>query len=477
MLERDLRAVILRLHREGHGARRIARGLGLSRNAVRGVIRSGEVEVPALERPDPLGAHLPRVRELYADCKGNLVRVHELLAERDGLVVPYSTLTAFCRRHEVGAKPKTPAGRYHFEPGEEMQHDTSPHSVKVGERTRTLQCASLVLCYSRMLYAQTYSRWTRFECRSFLSEAIEYFGGAASKCMLDNSSVVVAHGRGADMTPAAQMLAFAKRFDFVFVAHEPGDKNRSARVERNFDFIENNFYPGRHFADEVDLNRQMRQWCDRVNGGPRRQRAGPQFVPRELFQIERPRLSALPLHVPEVYDLHRRRVDVEGFVCLHTNRYSVPVELIGRSLEVRETVQQVRIFDGHRLVAEHQRLEPGRYKRATLREHFGQRRRRREPPPPTDDEKTLRAAAPELAALIDRLRARDGGRAVRAVRQLHRMYLDYPTDVLVDAVGEALRFGLIHLGRIERMTLARIRGDFFRLDVEPGDDEEEKRDG
>jgi hypothetical protein len=70
-------------------------------------------------------------------------------------------------------------------------------------------------------------------------------------------------------------------------------------------------------------------------------------------------LKPLPLHIPEVYELHRRRVDVEGYVCLHTNRYSVPTALIGRELEVRETHQLIRIFDGHRLIIEHPSREPG----------------------------------------------------------------------------------------------------------------------
>lgn len=35
MLDLETRTAILRLHREGHGSRRIARALGVSRNAVR----------------------------------------------------------------------------------------------------------------------------------------------------------------------------------------------------------------------------------------------------------------------------------------------------------------------------------------------------------------------------------------------------------------------------------------------------------
>ena len=77
-----------------------------------------------------------------------------------------------------------------------MQHDTSPHKVEVGERKRLLQCASLWLCYSRMLFAQCYPTFNRFYCKVFLTEAFKEFGGAADRCMVDNTSVVIASGTG-----------------------------------------------------------------------------------------------------------------------------------------------------------------------------------------------------------------------------------------------------------------------------------------
>ncbi len=43
---------------------------------------------------------------------------------------------------------------------------------------------------------------------------------------------------------------------------------------------------------------------------------------------------------------------------------------------------------------------------------------------------------------------------------------------LVEAVRDALRYGLVDLARIERMTLRRVRGDFFRLPV-PDDEEDD----
>lgn len=451
----------------GHGIRTIAKALGLSRNAVRDVVRSGAHEVPALERDGQLTDSLDLVRTLHEQCQGNLVRVMEKLSDSD-IVVGYSTLTAFCRRHEIGHKPKQAVGRYHFAPGEEMQHDTSPHTVMVGGKKRPLQCASLVQCYSTTLYAHVYPRFSRLECRAFLSDALQYFGGAAQRCMVDNTSVIIAHGTGKDAQPADSMRVLAERFGFYFEAHAVGDADRSAHVERRFHYIEHNFYPGRTFADLADLNAQLRAWCDAVNAKPRRRLPRPAI---ELLAAERSALRPLPLHVPEIYEPHRRRVGVEGYISLHTNRYPVPDVLIGRHLDVHETVDQVRILDGHKLIAQYTKYEYGKAKRAPVPKGLHRHGLRKHVRPPSHEEQVLRANGSVFERLIDALRNRDGGRALKAVRRLYRMYLDYPTDVLVKALHDVEDFGLIDLSRIEKVVLRRLAGDFFRL---PIDDDKEK---
>ena len=67
--------------------------------------------------------------------------------------------------------------------------------------------------------------------------------------MIDNTHVVVLRGSGKQMEPVPEMAAFAERFGFRFVAHEIGDANRSARVERPFHFIENNFLAGQNVRE------------------------------------------------------------------------------------------------------------------------------------------------------------------------------------------------------------------------------------
>ncbi len=468
MLDEETRITILRLHKAGHGIRAVARMVSHSRNAVRDVIRSGEHTVPDLERAQLLDGHLELVRELHVACKGNLVRVAEELQSRK-IDVAYSTVTAFCRKHGIGQKSKKRAGKYFFEPGEEMQHDTSPHDVVIGGRKRRIQCASLVLCYSRRTFFQCYPRFRRFECRIFLTEALKYNGGSAAGCMTDNTSVVLARGSGADAVPAPQMVAFSKHFGFEFVAHEPGDKDRSARVERPFHWIENNFYAGRTFASLEDLNAQALEWCDRANEKPKRNVG----VPNELFAVEASALTPLPAHVPDPYQMHHRKGDAEGYAHLDTNRYSLPEEFIGRKVTLHEYIDRVCVYDGPRKVCEHPRIEPLLGKRNTLpeHEHPGSKADRRKRPLPFEGD--LRAASPAIAELVAALKTYHGGRAARPLRHLHQLFIDYPTDALDDAVQTALEYGLLDLHRIENMVLERIARDFFRLPIKPQDEDDD----
>jgi len=248
MLSQAQRITILELHTKGVGKREIARVLGISRPTVRKVLRSKATEVPELRRPEKAEPYRDRILELFSNCKGNLVRVHEELVA-SGAEVSYPALTAFCRRHGIGQAPVVAAGRYDFQPGEDAQHDTSPHEVELGGKKRKVQTASAVLCYSRMLFFQFYPTFQRFDCKVFLTEALRYFSGAPTRIMIDNTHVVVLHGTGRDMVPVPEMAAFAERFGFQFVAHAIGNANRSARVERPFWFIETNFLAGRTFSD------------------------------------------------------------------------------------------------------------------------------------------------------------------------------------------------------------------------------------
>jgi transposase len=456
MLDQATRGAILRLRKEGHGTRAIARALGISRGAVIAVQRLGSDAVPHIERVERAEAHRDDILRLYASCKQNLVRVHEELRGL-GAELSYQALTAFCRRHGIGHEPPKPAGQYVFAPGQEMQHDTSPHEAEIGGHRRSFHTASLALCFSRMLFFQCYPHFRRFECKVFLTDAVTYFDGACATCMIDNTHVVVLSGNGRTMVPVPEMEVFGERFGFRFRAHEIGDANRSARVENPFNYIDNNFLAGRRFADWADLNAQARAWCDKVNATAKR---SLHASPRELFVAEHAAMSRLPVFVPEVYELHHRVVDTEGYVNVRRNRYSVPYPLIGRDVEARETKDRIDVYDGPRRVASHQRVIESLDARVTAAEHRPPRGEGflvRQVP---TEEKRLFERVPESVAYVALLRKRGRG-TLRDLRWLLRMVDEYPRTPLIAALLEATQYGMSDLERLERMVLRRIARDFY----------------
>jgi transposase len=456
MLERRTRATVLQLKEKGLGTRAIARTLSLSRGAVKRVIAQGSEEPVPVRRPSSMTDRLPEILELKERCRGNLVRVHEELSA-SGAKVSYPALTAFVR--SVAPPTKIPAGRYHFAPGKEIQHDTSPHDAVLGEKKWRLQTASAVLCHSRMLFFQCYVRFTRFEAKVFLTEALRFFGGVTERIMVDNTSVIRGHGTGAAMEPAPEMAAFSERFGFVFVAHEVNDVNRSARVERPFSFIEGNFLCGRTFTDLRQLNREALSWCQKVNASHKRHLHAS---PRELFVQEQIHLRPLPVYVPEPERIEMRTVDVEGFVCVDTNRYSVSADWIHRQVQVRVTAERVEIDQGRKTIV-HERVLLPTGQRAQLAEHRRPYGEKAHLARQLSEERELVALLPGIASYLSALK-KSGHKAPQLLlRRLLRMTREYPHEALLPALEDAVRYGLYDLDRLERMVLKRIQTEYFRL--------------
>jgi hypothetical protein len=473
MLDQSIRTTILALRDAGHGARAIARTLGISRGAVKAVLADGRATPPPIARPEKAEAFRDEILSQYERCKGNLVRVHEELAAQ-GATLSYPALTAFCRRHGIGHEPARPAGRYHFEPGQEMQHDTSPHLAHIGGAERRVQTASLAFCYSRLLFFQLYPTFNRFLCKVFLDAAAEYADGVCGRCMVDNTHVIVLRGTGREMVPVPEMEAFARRLGFTFVAHEKGDANRSARVERPFSFIEHNFLAGRRFADFAEANREARVWCDKVNATFKRHLHAS---PRELYAVEKPALRPLPPWRPEVYQLHQRIVDLEGYVHVDGHIYSVPYRLIGRSVEVRETKDKIRVFVGPREVAVHDKVVAlGIKQRRTLREHRPPRGHGATVEHRCPEEIELAAAGPLIADYAAALKKRRPRWPV-ALRRLAQMRRDYPAAPLTAALQTATHYGLYDLDRLERIILRNVATAYFVVPADRDDDQEVSNEG
>ncbi|MEO5351040.1 MAG: IS21 family transposase [Magnetococcus sp. YQC-3] len=457
MVTTELRQTILTMHQNSVAVRQIARVLKLSRNTVREVVRNDGEPSPPASRQQQATKLLP---EVYRRCQGNAVRIREVLQGEYSLEVPYSTLTRLIRQESL-RESRQRIGQYHFVPGEEMQHDTSPHRVVLADRTVTAHCATLVLAYSRRLFLRYFPVFTRFEAKLFLAEALRFMEGACQRCLIDNSSVIVTAGSGADARMAADMESLAALFGFSFVAHAVGRPQRKGRVERPFHYIEHNFLAGRTFANWDELNSEAMKWCQETANQKVKRLLGT--TPETAYLMERPHLTPLPDHFPPLFQVEHRVVDLEGYVNLETNRYSVPDRLLGQKVEVHKHDRKVRILHQGRLVAEHQRLVGKRDGRITQPGHH-QELVRASPAPPTE-EQLLLGINEFLDAYVAKVKENAPGRGVVRLRRLLNLKRTYPPEPFQAAIRSAHHYGLYDLDRLERMILKQVAGDIFALDV------------
>jgi len=293
--------------------------------------------------------------------------------------------------------------------------------------------------------------------------------GTCPRCIIDNTSVIVAHGSGPDAEIAPEMERFGQIFSVKFVPHAIGDADRKAKMERNFDYAEFNFLAGRTFKDWLDLNEQAKRWSKEVANQKVKRSLG--MSPEAAYLMEKPHLTPLPSYIPPVYQTFYRTVNVEGYVQIDTNRYSVPQRLIGKEVEVHKLWDRIEVFFKNQKVADHPRLLDKRETRITTNGHHCPFSRERAHQGPSVEEKALLGQQEWLDPFVQELKRRSSGRGVMPMRRLLDLKRTYPPEAFEKAIVQALRYGLYDLSRLEQMILSQVQGDFFNIDEDEQDEE------
>lgn len=463
MIAADKRKAVYLLHQDGMSLHEIVRRLHLSRNTVRAILKQ-KGQMPLGPRQDKIHIAEDLLRQLYADCKGWIERMHEKLVEEEGLEVSYSTVLR--RVHELGlgqGREQQRCDRVPDVAGAEMQHDTSPYQVELGTTTTLLIASMLYLRYSKRRYLRFYRRFHRFLMKCFLHEALRFWGYAAKICIIDNTSLARLRGTGANAVIVPEMADFGREHGFRFVCHEKGHANRKAGEERSFWTVETNFFPGRHFASLEDLNRQAFEWATvRMEHRPQ----GPsRIVPAEAFEKERPFLLAVPPHLPAPYLCLERGIDQYGYVALGDNYYWVPGTKRG-DVHVFLYSDHLKIYRNRKCLMEYPLAGDGvRNERISppglpAPPHQPNNRKR----PTEGEEKRLRALAPAVNEFLDcALATRSGVARHHFVRELYALSQHMTGALFVQTLERALRYRIIDLGTLRR--IARLSAQQGQMDL------------
>jgi transposase len=320
MIDNSKRKMIRDWAEEGMSQREISRRLGIDVKTVHKIINEdSDADKINKERSDKQSVNEELLRDTFYRCSGFVQRVHEILKDEYAIELGYSTLT----RKVCAMGLKSPVVVQHHRipdvPGEEMQHDTSPHKLIVNGKRVSMVLSGLYFRYSKIRYLKYYPRFNRFVQKCFLHEALSHIGYCAKKCIIDNTNLVIHHGTGLSAVFHTEMVDFAKQYGFKWQAHEIGHSDRKAGQERCFRTVETNFLPGRSFVSEEDLNEQLIYWATKKFAS--RPQSRTRLIPLELFETEKPMLNKIPPYIHPPYMSLQRVVDEYGYVAYNANYY------------------------------------------------------------------------------------------------------------------------------------------------------------
>jgi transposase len=321
------------LQRKGLTQRQIARELGISRNTVK----------KYLDNPEYPGQKTVFRKGLLDPFRGNIAAwIGEDREYTAAWIYDHLRPMGFAGSYEIvkravhaikQERQKVAYMRFETEPGYQAQVDFGEFKiVNPDGMVRKLYLFSMILGYSRKIYAEFIDRCdlpTFLDCHI---RAFEYFGGVTEEILYDRmKNVYIGKVAGKSKFNDA-LVGFALHYGFKPVVAPPYAAWVKGKIERPYHFIREGFWRGYGFICKDTANRDLLDWItlkdERVHGTTHERVS-------LRFERERSCLMALP---PKPFDTSYRiyrKVHKDCTVRFESNSYVVPHTLVGQHLILR----------------------------------------------------------------------------------------------------------------------------------------------
>ena len=322
-------AAVQRVYKQTRSKRATAKILGMSRNTVRSLLE--EKEAPVYKRTvykskiddfkeqiiewrcEPFLFNGTRIfRELKArGYTGSIGPVYRYLSKIDEDI-----------KDHISSKATV---RHESPPGDQAQFDWSPYNVPVDGVIITDYCFSMILSASRKKAVCFSLKADAAAIYEAIQELFEDLGGVTLELLIDNPTALVIENN-----PRNEMEIRYNPHALLMARHLGTELNacpcywprKKGKIERPFNYIEEQFIKGNHFASMEDLNRRgkdfVESWCNETHTTTKR-------IPNiHYLQEERDLLLPLPDRRYRLKELESRIISPDCYISIGGNKYSVP---------------------------------------------------------------------------------------------------------------------------------------------------------
>ena len=225
-------------------------------------------------------------------------------------------------------------------PGDPAQFDWSEYDVIVNQAITKVYCFSMVMAYSRDKRIHFSLTCDGDAIYNVIQELFHEFGGVTQELLIDNpKALVIENLEGKEPKYNLDALRLAAHLGVELNACAPYRARTKGKVERPFNYIEEQFTKGNTFSSMAELNDAgkefVKDWCRQKHGTTKR-------IPEEAFKEEIACLLPLPEQYFAPTEMETRKVSLDSLVSIKGNKYSVPVKYVNE-------VVKFKIFYGYRL--------------------------------------------------------------------------------------------------------------------------------
>jgi len=353
--------------RDGKGIREITRNLGLSRNTVRSIIRSGitDQKYERTEQPRPkLGSFLKLLGKWLKEDSDKPVRHRrraQILFEqlqREGYDGGYDAVRRYVGiwQREIGTALVSAFIPLEFDPGDAFQFDWSYEDVELGGVPVKVKVAQFRLCHSRKPFCVAYTRESLEMVLDAHIRAFEFYGGLCRRGIYDNlKAVVIKVLMGKDRVFNRRFQSLASHYLFDLVACTPAAGWEKGQVENQVGLVRYRFFATRRrFASLEELNEWLESECRNYAATAKHPDLKEKTVD-QVFAAERGYLLALPVSPFDGYTESNPRVSSQLLVNFDRNRYSVDAMAVRKTVTVRAYADRVVVVWNDTVVGVHMR--------------------------------------------------------------------------------------------------------------------------
>jgi transposase len=350
------------LKRQGLSIRAISRLTGYCRKSIRKYLIEPDSRPvygprpPAASKLDPFKPYLEE--RMRAGVWNARVLLRELRQRSYG--GSYTILADWLRPQRESARTVA-VRRFETPAGKQGQVDWGHlGTLEVGGEERKIWGFTFTLGYSRTMMAEAALDQKLGTLLRMHEEAFRQFGGVPEEILYDRMRTVwIETDERGEIIWHPVFLDFAKYWGFTPRLCRPYRAQTKGKVESGVKYVRRNFLcglQGREPGCLADFNAQLRAWVwevanQRVHGTTHEQVT----VRWDADQRSLQSLDGRPSY-PYVDD-ELRKVARDAYVSWRGSRYSVPWQYAGRSVWVRERLEEVEVHYGRERIAAHEKVD------------------------------------------------------------------------------------------------------------------------